>query len=391
MTTLSLPSANPMSSGEMQVLDTARFEEVEKRHALVSEFIEHGSFDGVILRDPANIAWFTCGSRLDLRGTASPPAALFVSRDARVVLCASSESGQLFDREIGGLGFQLKERPWDEPRERLLRDLTRGRNVAADEPLLAGCVDVASELQTLRAVLSDRDASAMRLLGADLTHAVEATVRTFQRGESEAEVAGHVAHRMIKKLIEPVRIQVLADAQGHRFRHWGYGPDPIQRSLTLAVIGRRVGLHCAVARSMTFGPASTEMRNAHEVCSMVQASAIYFSQPGPTAEEVWPKLARIYEKYGAPDEWRVAEQAAVIGYSPEELPFTPSGGFRIQDGMAIHWHPSVRTALAGDTMIARKGRVEFMTPPQQWPTIPIEVKGVQIPRPAILVREDAGE
>ena len=316
---------------------------------------------------------------------------MFITNDARVVLCASSESGQLFDREIGGLGFQLKERPWDEPRERLITDLTRGRRVATDEPLIPGCVDVARELRSLRTTLTERDAEKMRLLGTELTHAVEATLRTFQAGQTEAELAGHVTHRMVKSLIEPVRVQVLADAQGHRFRHWGYGPDPVQRSVTLAVIGRRHGLNVALARSMSFGEPSAEMKNAHEVCSMVQATAMYFSQPGKSAEEIWPRVTRIYEKFGAPDEWRVAEQAEVIGYSPEELSFTPSAGFKVQNRMAIHWHPSVRTALAGDTILTHAGRIEVITPFVHWPTLPVEVKATAIHRPAILVRDESGE
>lgn len=391
MAVLALPSAHSMSSGEFQALDTDRFNAIEERQATVAEFLEHSSFDGLVLRDPANIAWFTCGSRLELRGSASQPASLFITSDARVVLCGSSESGQLFDREIGGLGFQLKERPWSEPRERLLVDLTRGRRVASDEPLLQGCSDVSRELRTLRSVLSDRDAEEMKTLGAELTHAVEATLRTFEAGQSESELAGHVTHRMIKSLIEPVRVQVLADAQGHRFRHWGYGPDPVQRSVTLAVVGRRRGLNVAVARSMSFGEPSAEMKNAHEVCSMVQATAMYFSQPGNSAESIWPRVVRIYEKFGAPDEWRAAEQAEVVGYSPEEFLFTPTAGFKVQNGMAIHWHPSVRTALCGDTMIARKGKVEVVTPYVHWPTLPVEVKGTAFHRPAILVREDSND
>lgn len=391
MATIALPAANPMSSGEFQALDTERFDAIEQRQATIAEFLEHSSVDGLLLRDPANIAWFTCGSRLELRGYASPPAALFITPDARVVLCASSESGQLFDREISSLGFQLKERPWDEPRHRLINDLTRGRRVASDEPLLPGCVDMARELRTLRTVLTDQDADKMKALGTELTHAVEATLRTFQQGQGESELAGHVMHRMVKELIEPVRVQVLADAQGHRFRHWGYGPDPVHRSVTLAVVGRRFGLNVALARTMSFGEPSAEMKNAHEVCSMVQATAMYFSQPGQSAESLWPKILRIYEKFGAPDEWRAAEQGEVVGYTPEELPFTSSAGFRIQNGMAIHWHPSVRTALSGDTMIARDGRIDVVTPYVHWPTLPIEVKGTAIHRPAILVRDEADE
>ena len=40
-----------------------------------------------------------------------------------VVVTTNAESAQLFDRELQGLGFQLKERPWHEPRSTLIEDL----------------------------------------------------------------------------------------------------------------------------------------------------------------------------------------------------------------------------------------------------------------------------
>ena len=390
MTVLTLPSAEPVSSGEFQIPDLGRIGRVERRHETLRELLAHSSFDGLLLTDPANLAWLTAGSRLQLHGQGEQQPAVFLTPEARLLVCTSSESGQLFDREINGLGFQLKERPWEEPRHVLLDDLTRGRRVACDHGR-PGCGDVARELLAIRGTLDEDDAAALRTVGAETAQAVEATCRTFERGQSEAEIAGQLTHRLLRHGLQPTRIQVLADAQGHRYRHWSFGPDPVERSLVLSVTARRDGLHASCGRTVTFGEPSQTIRDAHQVACLVQATGLYFTRPGLSAEDVWPKVARIYEKFGAADEWREAPQAAVTGYAPREYEFTPRAGFRLHEGMAVHWHPSVRTAMVGDTMVCRQGRVEVVTAGDHWPQLPVVVKGTTLPRPGILVRDEATE
>ena len=63
------------------------------------------------------------------------------------------DTQRLFDEEIDGLGFLLKEWPWHWGRQQLLADLAQGRRLAADRPL-PDCHDVAAELARLRRVLT---------------------------------------------------------------------------------------------------------------------------------------------------------------------------------------------------------------------------------------------
>ncbi len=49
-----------------------------------------------------------------------------------VVVTTNAESAQFFDRELQGLGFQLKERPGTNRGALLIEDLIRGRSVASD-------------------------------------------------------------------------------------------------------------------------------------------------------------------------------------------------------------------------------------------------------------------
>lgn len=387
MPPLTLPSVEPVSSGEIQTIDTDRLDLVESRHRQIAEFLKHCSFDAVLVSDPATIAWLTVGSRLQLDGLARPGATLFITPQARVVVCRSSESGQLFDREIAGLGFQLKERPWEQPRGQLAAELCNGRTVATDDPRTGG-QDVTAELSLMRQQLVDYEAKRMRSLAFDIAAAVESTCRTFDLGETEAEVAGQVAHRLHRSGIQPSTIQVLADAQGHRYRHWSYGVDPIQRYATVKVVGERDGLFAGAGRTVSFGTPPRQISNAHEVASLVQATGMFFSQVGWTGQETWQRVARIYEKLGATDEWRQAEQADIVGYSPSELTMHPTAELTLTPGLVMHWHPSVRTAITSDTVLVREEGFELLSMGERWPMLKVVVKGHAVDRPGIFVREE---
>ncbi|SFI08016.1 Xaa-Pro aminopeptidase [Planctomicrobium piriforme] len=369
------------------MLDTARAEEVGRRHAAINEFLRSAGFDGLLIQDPTNYAWLTCGGDNSRRGNAAEPvAAILVTPEARVVLCNNVDSGQIFDRDLMGLGFLLKERPWTEDLTVLRLDVCRGRKIVSDRPFL-GIEQGLADLRPLRQQLGSREVQQLRDLGREVAHAIEATARNFEAGATEAEIAGHLAHRLLKRQIQPASLQVMADAQGWRYRHWAYGTDRVERHCVISAIGRRHGLHAGATRTVCIGAPSDELQKVHRLATLVQATGIYFSQPGWTMEETWKRVARIYEKFDVPDEWRCAEQAEIIGYSPSEMPVLPHSQQPFQAGTAVFWHPSVRSSLVGDTVLVAEGGCEILTPSQNWPVISVKVKGATVERPSLLIRE----
>ena len=388
MTSLLSANADPVSSGEIQQLDPERGRIVDSRHQLLAGLLRDQRLDGLLLTDPATIGWMTCGSRLQLDGLDQPGGAIFVTPQARVLVCRSSESGQFFDREVAALGFQLKERPWTQPREQLLSDLCHGRAVGCDQRR-PDCVDLGDELRRLRRPSTATEEASFRSLCRELTHAVEATCRTCSQGQTEAEVAGQVAHRLHRHGVRPAVVQVLADAQGHRYRHWNYGPDAIQRYVTIKVTAEQSGLFAGVARSVSFGPPPRAIAKAHQVASLIQATGLFFTQADWAAGDVWSRLVRMYEKLGAADEWRHAEQADIVGYDRSEAAFTPDAEFRLPAGTFVHWHPSVRSSMTSDTMLVRDEGFELLTLGDRWPQLNVAVKGHTVERPAILVRNES--
>lgn len=374
-----------LSSGEFDITDPARGEDIEFKQQRLAEFLARQRYDAALMMRPANFAWLTCG--------AVPPqmanggaAALFVTPDARVVVANNVDAPQLFDKQLGGLGFQLKQRPWYEDRRILLEDLCRGRKVAADFSC-PGATDESKALAELRLPLTPFECERMRELGRAMAHAVEATARHVERGQSEAEIAGELSHRLMRHEVQPMWLQVAADGRSAAYRHWGYGDQPMARWCIVGAVGCRWGLCCAATRTVVLGQPPAEVLTSFQQAVMLEATGIYFSRAGATAGEVWQKVRRIYEKIGLHDEWHLADQAHVIGYEPCEQTLVPASGFSIGHRQAWHWHPSVGPARAGDTILVGETGPELVTRPVEWPLIHTTVRGQPVVLADLLVRE----
>jgi len=378
-------TVGPFSSGEMPIADTSRIEDIESKHQRIREFLTEQQLDAVLLQQPENFSWLTSGGDNTGKGFPEPKASIFVTSDARVVLGGNSDLGQLFDTEITGLGFQLKERPWYEPRQVLMADLCRGRRVGSDAPL-GKTIDVSEKLAGMRVPLTPVEADRIRKLGRQLAHALEATARNLQRLQTESEVAGEVAHRLMKHEIDPVQIQVTADTRTTRYRHWGYSGEPVRRWCVLRAVGKKWGLHVSAARTVSLDVPDQELLRAHQHAALVQATAIYFSQRNWALGDVLDKTRRIYEKFDHADEWRLAEQGHVQGYRPSEIPVIPRSEYRLAANTSLYWRPSIGPAQLGDSILLNSEGFEMLTPIEVWPSLEVAVKEVPIVCPGILIK-----
>lgn len=374
------------SSAELPAFDAQRSEEVARRHQLLARYLDLQGYGGLLLQRAANIAWLTCGADLQSLHDCSCSAAVFVNHESRVLLTNNVDSQQLFDGPFAGLGFQLKERPWHEPRERLLADLCRGRKIASDAPIADADV-VDPDLADFRMQLGGFEESTITELGRDIAHAVEATARTCELNAPEVEVAGQLAHRLIRRQITPVKVQVIADGQNRRHRHWGPTEVSIGRFAVISAVGRRRGLHVGLSRTVSFGGPPEDLVQQHAHASLLLATGMYFSQAGWRSEEVFSRMRRIYEKFGAAEEWRLADQGEVVGYDVCEHKIGNDSARQLVAGQPVFWHPSVGNSLVGDSILIKEEGFVPLTSPQNWPTLSVQVKGTALDVPAILVRE----
>lgn len=386
MTTASAIPVGMDSLPEFSTLPELRRSDVHAKHALVADLLEARGLDGLVLQEPANLSWFSSGGDFLSAADRAPVAAMFVTRDARVIITNNVHSQYVFERLVPELGFQLKERSWPESRRGLIDDLCRGRRVASDTAV-DKAVSLATELRQLRMCLTELEQQRCRALGRLLVHALEATARSCQPGQSEAEIAGEVAHRLVKRKVRPVSLSVAADGVLQRHRHWTYSERLLERNATISATASRWGLHVSASRTIVFGTAEDEFVEAYNHASLLQATAFYFTVSNWTVAEVWKRVRRIYEKFGRKHEWELAEQGALLGYMSEELPLLPGSEQCARPGMAFHWRPSVGPCLVSDSTLVTSHGPNHLTPVEYWPTQTVQVKQYAVECPAILRRQ----
>ena len=369
------------------VLDKDRLADVDQKHARVRTLLTESRADALLLQDPANISWFTAGADLARCTAESCQTSLFVTDDARLIATNAVDSVQLFEREAFGLGFQLKQREWFQPHAALVEDLCRGRRVVSDSGF-EGTRCLARDVANLRQSLTDLEVDRIRRLSKVLVHAVEISAGHIRPGVTESSVAGELSHRLMRRTVTPVRIQVCADGRNLRYRHWSYSEDPIESYATVSCVAKRWGLHVAVTRTVCLNHVPDELWAAHQKAVLMHATGIYFSRTGQQLKEIWPKVRRIYDKFGMPTEWQLADQAEIIGYRAIEQQLTPDSEYTLHAPAAMFWHPGVHAALAGDTILVMPGGCEIVTRSAVWPQLRVQVKGHDVSCCGLLLIRD---
>lgn len=365
-----------------------RREDVEEKHRRITALLEATGHDAVVLGRADSIAWFTSGGDLglDLGGEMSP-VLLYVTRSCRCVVTDNVQSARVFEEELAGLGFQLKERAWTDEPERVIQELVHSKRVVSDlGPRRSAWAREIDPLRALRWSLTPLERQRLRELGRTLTLAVEATSRNFDQGETEAAVAGHLAHRLIREGVVPVDLRISSDDRLGRYRQPRFKAAPIHGRATITVTGQRFGLCATVSRTVSFGPVDARFRDMHALATMVDATSIYFSRPGELVSEVFRRARRIYEKFGHPHEWTLDYQGFLTGYSPREALLVPDSAMVLEPHSALCWSPSIGPSRSCDTVVVDDRGYECVTAAQSWPLIDVAVKGYVIPRPGVLER-----
>ena len=132
---------------------------------------------------------------------------------------------------------------------------------------------------------------------------------------------------------------------------------------------------------------SPQLIEEYQLANLVQATALYFSTAKLSVAEIWKRIDRIYEKFGAHDEWQLCDQGEIIGYRATERMLLPNSEITFNHNQAVHWHPSVGSVRVGDTVLIKDTGYETLTPTQNWPSLIVQVKGQSMERPDILIRE----
>lgn len=378
----------PMTEGSQEFkLGTLpdRRGDVDAKQLLAARLIAEAGCDGLLVLDPANFAWLTSGGTA--RAVLDPAAwpALYFSPEGRWIICSAVDSQRIFDEEVDGLGFQLKEWPWHWGRDQLLADLCQGRNVACDRPF-GSCKLIADVLLRQRRPLTDYERACYRALGQVLSHALEATGRTFNPEDTEREVAGQLSHRLLHRGVQPVLISVAADGRARLYRQCGFTGVPIRSSCVLAAAARKYGLTAFASRSITFGQPDARLRQEHDAACRVAATYVAGSWPDAMPKQILATGRRVFQLAGVEHEWLLAPQGYITGHESVDLPLTPATEDLFQVNWAVTWNVHIGAALSADTYLVTDDGPTSLTPTENWPLKRIRVQGAEFVRPDLLTR-----
>jgi Xaa-Pro aminopeptidase len=373
----------PAGSGAVE--GPGRRVDIEAKQVQVAALLQQLKCEGLLVLDPENFAWLTSGAiaRAVLDPASQP--ALYFSAEQRWLIAANSASQRLFDEEIDGLGFQLKEWPWYLGRDQLLADLCQGRTVASDLPF-GNLRPAPAELRALRRTLTPYEQACLRLLGQVVSHALEATCRTLMQGESEREVAGQISHRLIHRGALPLYIGVAADGRSRLYRQFGFTSTPVNNFAVLTVTARKYGLCVTASRSVSFGRPEETLRAEHNAVCKVGATYVASTWPDALPREILAAGRRVYGLTGYEHDWRLAPQGHVTGRAPVELELAPNTEELFQAGWAVTWNAGVGAASSCDTFLITEAGPRVVTPTEPWPLKRIRVQGADFVRPDILQR-----
>jgi Xaa-Pro aminopeptidase len=370
-------------------LSSDRRTDIEAKHSRVAAMLREAGRDGMLLLEPENVAWLTAGATP--RGHIDPQTypAIFCTGESRWLIASNVDSQRLFEEELDALGFQLKEWPWHWGREQFLADLCTNRPVLCDRPpdgIQGDFQVVGPQMQKIRRVLSPYEQACLLALGQTVSHALEATCRTLQRNDTEREVAGQLAHRLMHRGVQPVHIGVAADGRSRLYRRFGFTATPVEHYAVLVATARKYGLHATASRTVCFDEVPAELKPEQSAVVRVSASYLASTWPDAVPREMLSAGRRIYHLAGHEHEWLQSPQGFQTGRAAVEATFTPQSAEPLEPGWAVTWVASAGAALSCDSYLVTETGPKPLTPPEVWPMKRIRIQGADCVRPDVLIR-----
>jgi Xaa-Pro dipeptidase len=320
------------------------------RHERLAELMERRGVDAVVLRRPANFAWYTGGADSKVDHVAPEGVAdLVVRPDSRLVLTSTIEAPRMRAEQTPDL--EVVVYPWHEDREAALHEVAGGARVGSDIGL-PGTVDLSGEIAELRRTLDPDAVESLRAVGLDASAAMAEAAAVVEPGMTEHDAAAALAGACRRRGLTATVLLAAADERIALHRH----PVPvgarIERRAMLVASAERGGLYANLTRIVVLAEVDPELTRRQRACEEILARMREeATRPGRTLAEAFADCQRFYADAGFPDEWRLHHQGGVTGYGSRELIATPTTDDLIEPGQAFAWNPSVAGAKAEETFV----------------------------------------
>ncbi len=356
----------------------------------VTEYLDTHKLDAVLLSRRCNFSWFTCGAHNFVNNACDVGNSwLLVDKSAATVITSNIEFPRLRQEELADSGIEVIDFPYYDAaaRNAVFEKLTAGRNVAADAaPPVVKLPPLAGDFDRLRWTLNENEIERYRLLCTDIVGAVEFIARDIDPGRTEHEAAGMLDGAIRCCGATPWVLLVAADERVAKFRHPLPTNQVIEQYYMLVACAERDGLICACSRLASFGRLPEDLAARHRAVATVDAAFIGATNPGVRFGDIYAEGQEAYATVGFADQWQFHHQGGSCGYLPREVVASPGDASVALANQAFAWNPSIAGTKSEDTILCTAAGPELLAAPSDWPILAAEWKGVQIPRPDILVR-----
>jgi Xaa-Pro dipeptidase len=315
--------------------------------------------DAVVLRRPANFAWYTGGADSKVDHVAPEGVAdLIVSADSRLILTSTIEAPRMRAEQTPDI--EVVEYPWHEDRAYALRDVLGDSRTGSDIGL-PGTTDVSDDIARLRRTLDPDAVESLRSVGRDATAAMADAATTIQAGMTEHEAAAALAAACRRRGLTATVLLAAADDRIALYRHPLPAEETIERRAMLVASAERGGLYANLTRIVELEEPDRELarrlRACEEILIRLREEA---TRPGRALSEAFADCRGFYADAGFPDEWRLHHQGGLTGYGSRELIATPSTDHVIEPGQAFAWNPSITGAKAEETFVLTEAGAEVV-------------------------------
>jgi Xaa-Pro aminopeptidase len=337
--------------------------ERDAKRARLDGILDARGLDELVLRDPANLAWYLGGARVHVV-PGEPILEVAVGRGGEQLDTGVIEAPRLAAEELGTDAPPLRALPWWEP----LDPGSGGRR--GSDRRRDGEADVGAELLAARSALTDPEIERYRSLCRDTAAATGAALREARPRDSELGLAGRAAGGLYERGIEPVVMLVAGEARLPLHRHPLPTAAPLGARAMLVVCGRRDGLISAVTRMRAFSPLAPAERDRYSALLAVEAAYLDATRPGARIGDIVEAGAAAYADHGFPaDEWHAHHQGGPIGYATRDYLASPATGHVAVERQAFAWNPSGGGFKVEDTVLATRDGLEVLSPDPDWPAV----------------------
>jgi Xaa-Pro aminopeptidase len=324
------------------------------------ELMDRRGVGGIVLRRPANFAWYTGGA--DTRVDRSQPwgvADVLVTPFGEYVSTSAIEAPRMREEQTPEL--RVEEHPWYLDGDAALYDLAGGARLGSDAPV-EGAERLDDEIAQLRRVLDDEAIERLRAIGADASAALEEAATTVRSGIGELELAANLDAACRRRDLTAPVLLAACDARIERHRHAIPFGGLVDRRAMLVVSAERGGLFANSTLFVELDDRPPELERRATACDeILERMREEATRPGRTLADAFDDCTRFYAEAGYPGEWRLHHQGGSCGYLSREVIATPSTHDRIEVGNAFAWNPSITGYKSEETFVLTEAGPEVMT------------------------------